>query len=177
MGGFMNRKKRDNRGLSLIELIVVVAILGILSVGSISYLGLLSNHSAKETSAKLKSAMTETRTEAMSKSSASLQIYEDDSEYYVKLTVNGNAHQPVKIGSARVKLTYKKSNEPDNTYDVPNVTSTEPLVIEFDRDTGAFKHIGIVGADKVYCKSITVAAGSKTYVLKCERLTGKIIVE
>jgi len=173
----MNRQRIDNRGLSLIELIVVVAILGILSVSSISYLGLLSNHNAKETATRLKTAMTEARTEAMSKSQASLQIYEEDSEYFVKLTVNGTPHSPVKIGTSKVKVTYKKSNEPDSTYDIPNATSTDPLVIEFDRDTGAFKSIGAVGSTSVYCKSITVTAGSRSYVLSCERLTGKTFIE
>lgn len=170
----MNRQRIDNRGLSLIELIVVVAILGILSVSSISYLGLLSNHSAKETATKLKTAMTEARTEAMSKSQASLQIYEEDSEYFVELTVNGTPQSPVKIGTSKVKVTYKKTRPADDVFEIKDA---EQLVIEYDRDTGAFKPIGTDGSGNVYCKSITVTSGGKNYVLTCERLTGKIFVE
>lgn len=171
MGGYMNKLKKDNRGLSLIELIVVVAIMGILLAGGINYLGLLSSHSAKETATKLKSAMTEARTEAMSKSQASLRIYEDGSEYYAELTVNGKIQSPVQIGNSRVEVTYERVATVEENLPV------DGLVIEFDRDTGAFKPVDVLEGKNVYCRKIIVTAGSRSYILSCERLTGKVIVE
>ena len=170
----MNRGKTDNKGFSLIELIVVIAILGIISVGIVNTFGLLSNASAKGAANKLKTALTETRVECMSKAQASLHIYQNESsEYYVTLTVNDEEKAPVKIGDSKVDITYKRSSKTamiDQALEIP----AEGIEIEFDRDTGEFKPIK---GTEFYCKKIIVTSGERRYTLTCERLTGKIILE
>lgn len=169
------QEKMNNKGFSLMELVVVIALLGIISVGGLVTMGLLFSASGKEASAKLNSALIKTRTESMSKASASVEIYEDtDSKYYVAYTISGNRQDPIMIGDTRVEISYEDSNG-----STKNITSGgNKLELSFERDTGAFKPIGSdAGNLPMYCKKITVVSGHKTYVITCERLTGKTFVK
>ena len=166
----------NNKGFSLMELIVVIAIMGVVMVGGVITMGLLFSASGKEASAKLNSALIKTRTESMSKASASVEVYENtaDSKYYVAYTISGNKQEPIMIGDSRVEISYKDSNGTTTNL----VAGGQPLVISFERDTGAFKPIGTAtGNLPIYCREITVVSGHKTYTITCERLTGKTIVK
>ena len=170
------QKKMNNKGFSLTELIVVIAIMGIVAVGGMITLGLLYSASGKEASAKLNSVLAKTRTEAMSKASASVEIYEDaqDSKYYIKYTISGVEQDPIMIGDTRVEIYYEDTDDKGGLIKA----GVAPLEISFDRDTGAFKPIKVdatTGAE-TYCSEIKVVAGHKTYVITCERLTGKTIM-
>ena len=169
----MKRQKLNNKGFSLVELIVVIAIMGVVSVGGIVSYGLLYSANAKEASAKLNSALNKTRIEAMSKVSASIEIYENDadSKYYATIKVGENEQDPIYIGSSRVVISYEDTNT------TTTIEDDDTLVISFDRETGAFKPIRNDGTVDVYCKEITVEAGHKTYTIQCEKLTGKTIVK
>lgn len=168
----MKKRNSDNRGLSLIELIVVVAILGIVSVGATSSLGLLYSTSAKEAATKLNSAMAKTRVEAMSKSQASLRLYEKDSEYYVQLIVNDKEESIVQIGNSRVDITYVRSDHQDQVLELPS----KGVLLEFNRETGGLKPLED-GGGNAYCKKIIITSGNRTYNVVCERLTGKTRIE
>ena len=168
----MKRQKRNNKGLSLVELIVVVAIMGVVMVGGVVTLGLIHNASAKEASAKLNSALNKTRTEAMSKASASVEIYEGaDSKYYADYYIAGTKRETVYIGSSRVDISYMDTN---GTNDIED---DDKLIISFDRETGAFLPIGSAGNVNVYCREIYIESGHKTYTIQCEKLTGKTTVK
>ena len=163
----MNKIHSNNKGLTLVELIVVVAIMGIVSIGGISGINLIYSTSAKETSSKLNSALNRARTEAMSRSQASLDIYEQDSEYYVKFKINGAEEAPIRVGTSRVNVSYT-----DTQGNTKKLTAPNSLKIEFDRETGAFKPLDS-GSGDAYLKKITVSSGTKVYTITCERLTGK----
>lgn len=170
------QKKNNNKGFSLTELVVVIAILGVISVGGLVTMALIFSASGKEASAKLNSALLKTRTESMSKASASVEIYENaaDSKYYIAYTISGTKQDPIMIGDSRVEISYKDSEGTINDI----VAGGQKLVLSFERDTGAFKPIGATGANvPIYCREITIVAGHKTYTITCERLTGKTIVK
>ena len=167
------QKKINNKGMSLTELIVVMAVMGVVSVGSVIGLGLLHSASAKEAATKLNSALNKTRTECMSKSSASVEIYEDttDSKYYIVYEVSGNKQDTILIGDKRVSISFK-----DTMDDTSVISGNSKLIISFNRDTGSFKSISEENTT-LYCKEIYIEAGHKTYTIQCERLTGKTTVK
>ena len=175
----MNKLHSNNRGLTLVELIVVVAILGIVSVGSIGAIGLLHSTSAKETTTKLNSALSKARTESMSRAQASMKLYAEDSSYYVQYTINNKEEPPIKIGNSRVTITYTDTN--GMTYEINEnavgenaaLNTKESIVIEFNRETGGFKPIS--GTN--YCKKFAVTSAGKSYELECQKLTGKIVMK
>ncbi len=161
------QKRKKNSGFSLVELVVLLAIMGILMAGGITAFGLIFSTSAKETTSKIDSALNKTKVEAMSRASASVEIYKDstDSSYYVRYTINGTTQNPIKVGSSRVNVAYVDSSGTTTT-----ITGSNNLIISFDRASGGFKPIS---GTSNYCKSIIVTSGAKTYTITCERLTGK----
>ena len=162
------KRQKNNKGFSLTELIVVIAVMGVVMIGGVITLGLLYSASAKEASSKLNSALNKTRTECMTKSSASILIEEKaDSRYYITYNISGNDQPAVLIGDSRVVISYKDSENDSTT-----IAGSNTLTISFDRETGAFKQINAEGTP-VYCKEIHIEAGHKTYTIQCERLTGK----
>ena len=167
------KRQKNNKGFSLTELIVVIAIMGVVMVGGVITMGLLYSASAKEASSKLNSALNKTRTECMSKSSASVELYEDktDSKYYIIYEVSGTTQTPILVGDSRVVISYTDSKGDPHT-----ISEDNKLKISFDRETGALNQINETG-DPIYCKEINIEAGHKTYTIQCERLTGKTTVK
>lgn len=162
---------RDNRGLSLIELIVVIAILSIISVGAFSGIGMLSSWNVNKCAKGIDSALKKTKTTAMSKSNAELILSKSDGDYYIEST----EEQKKKIGSEPIVITYTTTEGNTITID-----GTNTLTLRFDRSSGAYQRIGETsGTDvkDIYCTSIILTRGSKQKVIELVYATGKHVVK
>ena len=159
-----------NRGFSLIELIVVVAIMAVaLTVGGYA-LSAISLANAKNCATEIKSSLEKTRTQACSTdkgtSMAVLSLYRDaDGKVCISKNYEGTEKE---IGSKTVSVKYRvKGNA---TYlDL----GTTPLKFGFDRSSGGFK--AVEGSSIV--EGIQISSGGRTYTLTCYELTGKIKME
>jgi prepilin-type N-terminal cleavage/methylation domain-containing protein len=170
----MERPKLNNRGFSLVELIVVIAVIVVLGAATVSLTGLLNGRQAKQAREQLFSKLDSVRTTTMGKrnTTATLDINGTDYILTVDSTVDGTNTQTneYKIAdSNKVKIYY--STEKDGS----RSELSSPVTIEFDRSSGALKANGTEadGSPK-YIRYIYVVQGSKEYGIKIYPETGKI---
>lgn len=162
--------KKDNRGYSLVELIVVIAILSIVTTASIIGIRMISGKPADQCASTLKMAFSNHRVSAMGKRYfdpsgnvwTSLTIRVDDSgEIWIDEQIEGVTSSIKACGSG---VTIELSNDGIN-YTV--LEAGHSKVFSFDRSTGAFK----LGDD---IKEIRISKAHKTHVLTLYNLTGKV---
>ena len=163
--------KEDNKGFSLIELIVVIALLVVVSLAVVTYAGMLGGGQAKKCANGLKSSLAQTKVCAMSRSSASMTVYADNTGVYVK-TMQGSTERVEKIGNAGTKVEYRTVRNSD-AFTTVGTTSANGVKIEFDRASGACKKM--TGGE--YCYGFKVTAGQTVYIVNIEPLTGKVSIQ
>ncbi len=157
----------DQRGLSLIEIIVVLAIIAVIGGGSLISLSLITGQNIKSCYKELEGYMEETRIRAMSRDgSPSMEIsIGADGAVYVTQT---DTAVTTKIGKKGLTVKYIT---PSDTY---TVDETNHLVIGFEHSTGAFKKVDIPSStDKEYCNAIVLSDGQREYTMKLVPRTGK----
>jgi prepilin-type N-terminal cleavage/methylation domain-containing protein len=165
----MENQKLNNRGFSLIELIVVITILVVLAGGVMSLTGLLNGRQAKQAREKLFSRIDGVRTTTMAKRNTTAILELKGTDYVMTVTSTtkenpgGDAMQYTIADSGKVELYY-------STDDISRTKITSSITIEFDRASGALKAQG----DGTYIRHIYAVQGSKEYGIKIYPETGKI---
>ncbi len=169
--------KRNNRGMSLVEIIIVVAILSIVAGGITLGIGFMTRKPADECANKLRAALQSNRMTTMGKLSAKIEVLvlRDDPTHadgiYIKETIGTAGDASVKenmtrIGDVDITIQYTVS-----TGGAPvTITPGHPLELSFNRSSGAFNPLPGGG----YCTEIVISKGSLTRTLKLYYMTGKI---
>ncbi|MBO4678769.1 MAG: prepilin-type N-terminal cleavage/methylation domain-containing protein [Lachnospiraceae bacterium] len=157
-----------NRGFSLIELIIIIAILGIVSVGSVVGLSMINGKPADQCARSLKMALTNHRLSTMGKDTAYMEIYmESDGTIWVHERLETtNSSETVdnrtKLCGSGVDFTVHKFSGSTETLSAGGA----PVTISFNRHNGSFN----LGQDIDY---IHISKASHSYRLKFYNLTGK----
>ena len=159
--------KRNNRGFSLVELIVVVAILGA-CVGLITAsISTVSSSQARKCAASLDAALSRCRVAAMSRAGTVSLTLSADGDGVVTVKQSEKNGETVtetasdQVGTSRCAVSYQVKDETDaKALDAAGIT------LSFDRDTGAFVFSGSA------ITSITVSGGGRSYVITLDALTG-----
>lgn len=170
------RKKLNQAGMTLVELIVVILILGILSVGGafgINYAGQMNSTSAAE---KLVSLLERTRVYTISAEGTAVVANPADNKVTLVLTKEGNTYygkllngttevDRVALGNGSLSITAtKEGTTGDESTTIDNSTS---FTISYKKENGAF-------ADKY--KTIVIG-GSKTKTIQLIHATGRSYVK
>ena len=143
------RFMKDNKGYTLIEMIIVIAIIAIMTGAAMVTITILHNAKAKEASITLETALSETQKNAKGKMCVvadtqqpdykfALAVYKSGSKYYVKKGYyigNGNDTENANSGkgesfSAYVKVKYKDSSGTEQ--DITGIDE-KPIYIIYDR--------------------------------------------
>lgn len=159
--------KKNDRGFTLVEIIVVVVIMGVLvGIISLSISSVFSSR-ARRCAAEIDAYISMCKVNCMSRAG----------DIRIILDVDTN-------GSIRGRY-YEDTDLVDTAiFSDSNVTAifttggidtdlsiTDTLTLSFDRSTGAFKPQSIVGGTSIYCTSISVSSG-KTYIITLVPSTG-----
>lgn len=162
--------KRNNQGMTLVELIIVISILSIIMVSSFSIVGYLTGTKAKSAAYDIQAGFGKARIEAMSRSKGAIKkdviftIGLEDNNFYMQLdNTNTGYYSREIIGNTR--LTMEAEDKAGNTYNI----AKQPLQIYFNRTTGGLY-------ENMYTQ-IRVTQGTVTYQIKIVPLTGKISLE
>ena len=163
--------KKNNKGFSLVELIVIIAIMAVFMTSIITYIGMVGGAQAKKCANGLSGSLSQTKVCAMSRSKASMTVYSDDTGVYVKM-VQGNSERIEKIGNQGTIVEYRTVRNSDVFMAVGN-TADSGVKIEFDRASGACKKM----STGEYCYGFKVTCGQTTYIVNIEPLTGKVSIQ
>ncbi len=163
--------KKNNKGFSLVELIIIIAIMAVLTGSIITYVGILGSSQAKKCANELANHISQTKVCAMSRSYASMTVYADGTGVYVK-TVQGDTEKTEKIGDKGVTVTWRNVRNDTNYNQTIGTTPDDGLTLEFDRASGAC--VKLDSGD--YCYGFKITSGDSTYNVNLEPLTGKAAV-
>ena len=164
---------KNERGFSLIELIVVIAILSIISVGVVSAFISLTGWGVTQTISDIEGNLKETKILAMSKTNATMTISRESDVFYI--TVTGEAKH--KIGSVPIQIAYTTTATADTASQNVTLANGKSITLGFDRASGAFLPIATDVSGSIYCSDITVTRGSKEKNMKLIYVTGKHYIE
>ncbi|WP_248403925.1 pilus assembly FimT family protein [Butyrivibrio fibrisolvens] len=172
----------NDKGVSLVELIIIIAIMAVLSTGLISMIGILNGRAARECAQDTLSALSKVRVLTLSKSTGApesglsadadvyLEIKPDGGGRILIMQVNKNKEgetivDQISVGAANVDIiAVVGGNE-------VNLTGTD-IKIAYDRATGAF----LKYSDEGYMTKLTFKQG-KSYTIYMTPATGKATME
>lgn len=169
--------RQDQKGFSLIELIVVIAIMGVLT-GTVALLSFstVSRQNVRNCVSEIEAQLDQTKTYAMSRKQALIYLWSDSNGVYAQMAVTNNAagaaleNEPLRtVGKSGIKLTYK-----DSAGNIHNTSSADKLMLTFDRSSGAFEKDAATG---LYCSEIILESGNHKFILKLVPQTGKYYIE
>lgn len=176
---------KNNKGYSLVELIIVVAIITIIG-GTVAYsISLIFSADAKGCAHSLASALADTKVNAMGRDGAYMELKRDDSgdiwvTQWVKKSTWMESGNPQKIGTRRISVFYFAEGTDVGSFDPSagsELANGTTIYLSFDRSTGAyietFKLKDGTQVSGSFYDGFEVIGGSKDYLIDLNKLTGK----
>ena len=194
--------EKKNRGFTLVEMTVVLAIFAILLAVLVPSLDPVAGFRANRAASSIGAALDRTKTEAMNRLVGEMKLSWTSDGYYISYYLDRGKtgvkeEQPEKIASGRMKISYTDSN--GTTVNLRE-DGTNELILTYDRSTGGFlpiqsrvweqKDILKMLSDgedipldrpenstQPYCEKITVhGVGQRTRIITLFQDTGKYTI-
>lgn len=173
-------KKKDNRGMSLVEIIIVIALMTVVASGIGFGLNLISKKPVQECAKKVEIALNQNRTNSMGKIEAYLKFYISSDRVAVReytQSARESAASPgtdAVIGAADVKLRFVYKDAAGNEVSEVLGEDVTEKEVRFKRDSGSVKETpeGLI-LDRI---EVYKGAGN-VMTVSIEKLTGKVTVQ
>lgn len=170
--------KKNNKGFSLVELIIVIAIIAVILGTAFFSLNLVFGANAKTCANDIKNAIAQGKINAMGKSNAYVEIFRDTTDQciYARQCILENGTWAIGeaelISNARVYVGFVPEGGTET-----ELAPGDSVRISFDRGSGSFRefHDGATVAP-VYSE-VLVRGGTRAYRLVLTKLTGKVNIE
>lgn len=165
--------KRDNKGFSLIEMVVVLAIMLVMTGAIMMSVSSLYSQQVKRATRTIDSLLTDTKTLTMAKTSSYFSLRKDGDYYYAE-TTDGTKKQLSNNKTLTVKYKLKSGT---SYIDV----ATTPVAISYQKSSGAFDKAGSVNVDGSvnlrsvddYVDMFIISCGNREMKIKLYPKTGK----
>lgn len=194
--------EKKNRGFTLVEMTVVLAIFAILLAVLVPSLDPVAGFRANRAASSIGAALDRTKTEAMDRLVGEMKLSWTSDGYYISYYLDRGKtgvreEQPEKIASGRMKISYTDSN--GTTVNLRG-DGTNELILTYDRSTGGFLPIQSrvweqrdilkmlsdgedipldrpENSTQPYCEKITVhGVGQRTRIITLFQDTGKYTI-
>ncbi|MBR1862307.1 MAG: prepilin-type N-terminal cleavage/methylation domain-containing protein [Lachnospiraceae bacterium] len=175
--------KKNNKGISLVELVIVIAIMSVI-IGTASLgFGMVSTKAATQCASNMEISLNRCRIHTMGKSNGLVAFYADsngeiwmvEKHDYTSITPN------ITDSDCEAKdYTIKKIGKKGLTVSCAGTdilsTPDTPVIFEFKRSDGSLKNIyvGSVKQEPSVENYIKVRKGSREYTVTVQKLTGKV---
>lgn len=172
---------KNNKGYSLIELVVIVAIIAVLAGGTMISVQLINGYYAKECAKNLESQINKVQILNMARKTTELEFGQDtQGYYYAQITENKGTPQEhiekKQIGRKSLKITYSMDSTDSNEFELKYGLATNPICVKFKRTTGEL--LTKDGSDDIGFHRVWIrqSAGGRCYTVTVNTLTGKVEV-
>jgi len=162
--------RKDNKGISLIEIIIVLAIMAVIGGIVVLSTSVATNKHVNSCAEKIASSLEQTRSLVMGKQSGSIQISQVPGDYvYVQMTIDGqNYGDRVSVGHPGVTVNFTRKDGSTGT-----LSAGAALNIYFSRNgsvTDGPTHTGDI------ITNFEVTNGNRTVNVNVDPFTGRVEV-
>lgn len=162
---------KNNKGFSLVELLVVLAIMVIVTAAGIGLFLNWRSWNISDCAKKVDSALDAAKVDAMSKETGYV-IFRRGSSGVYEMEVYGEESEV--LGDKQIRMYYSDSAGHTDV----EITDSKKLMISYDRSTGGFKEIDIdASGSKIYCTQIKVVRKNREIRIELVKSTGKHYIQ
>lgn len=159
-----NRKKHNNAGMSLVEIVVVVLIIGILSAGAVIGFSFINSRDASSAAENIMSTLERTKLDTLASNTETvlLKLCKENNHYYGIVMKDSTELDKIELAKNGVTITVKDSSGGQTV--ISDSTSYE---LKYNKSNGSFAS----AANEI------VVSGANTVTVRLVTLTGRSYME